>query len=70
MPPRAPRYPVKQPGPFGAPLSLSPTPAPPQGAGSRSSVNLLEGLIALLHQPSPCCLTTLMLDGLTPAAAG
>jgi DNA-binding SARP family transcriptional activator len=26
-------------------------------------VNLLEGLIALLHQPSPCCLTILMPDG-------
>ena len=33
--------------------------------GSRSSVNLLDGLIALLHEPSPCCLITLMPGGST-----
>jgi PPOX class probable F420-dependent enzyme len=31
--------------------------------GSRSSVNLPKSLIALLHQPSICFLTTLMPDG-------
>ena len=37
--------------------------APSGPDGSRPRVNLPEGLIALLHQPSLCFLTTLMPGG-------